>query len=1665
MNNLFKISFGTLILFSLFLSTPVFAEQTTSPKLVVLATVNIQDTKIVSQSNNTLKITFNLSNREGVQTGVKYGVKLIKETSKGQFLVDEKVYDESLTLAEHTTITKEITYIAPPNLSGDYTVFVNSKNENGFPFGTALAGKIKLTSSVKGIEISPESCTLSVVGETGSPTYNLTQGVDISSTETLKLTCTATNTAKSSVSVTPFFETHYRTIYGEIVPQTGGDTAPITFSSLEKKSFSLLLPKAAVPQAYDIKIGLKSGEVLSNTVVIHYVLQGVSATIQNLSLDKDYYNKGDTANLSFFWTPSADIFPGSRVEKTLAASSISVSSIVTDGKGKNCAEPLNQTLSRDQSVPKVEISIPITSSCLDPQVSIVLKDSNGTVLDQKGFSAKTTTKTETSKPLYLIFVVLIFVVLAIAIVILYVKKKKNSPPTNPAGGISFRILFPFLALIALGVLLPINEAKADTFTWGTSPSYTATVNIDKSSYYRGEPMLLTGTVYNSGCSNSATDIWMDITPPGGVATNLFSTTIRGTDSGGGSLTINAPTTDGNYVIKFDAGTGSGASRVLGGTANIPFTVTGPFIDPYDAICGEDNPPWRDIPWETFSNPYGLVFMPGNTYSAARKSDGVYLSSEFNATGAFGDMHGVQSASCLYGYSSAPCRWQGIVGFDGANNSGMYATDVYVENPDIYTMNRFFKDSYTGNTWGKIGSYWGSIGLVSKPWNTPHSVTDKEGRLWEFQLVGTYPRKAQYKCGKLANQAKCDLNWYSLPGGGITPSQPVGTQLGGPYADKIGFVVRGIDNQTYYSNCKFFGKECAFSNSWTAIGGSPYYSPRTFMGADWDFYVKDSGKTHWVKFLYSNPPDSWSGWQNGGLAEDFWGHPYRFYDKVGRVWQLKRNANNTISYACGTTEVCIPPAFDASKSSVSPTTVTVGDNVTIRCDMSVRDMNGVVPSFTGGQNISYDGYDVTTAKFTFKATQAGTHTVNCHTWPTDQNFCDSINSIGTLTVNAPAIPDLTAGAPTPATAISGTPKTFTSTITNGGTATASVSFPNLFQVATAFNGGGTVTTLSVNSLPSLAAGISFPINSSPYTFTSAGQYSVRTCADNNASFIGTINEGANEGNNCGGWTNVTVNPPPPTNVTRTCNAAGNSMTVSWTLPSGYTHAYFRANPGANNGTWPSAILPSPDDVGSSYTFSVTPGQTYYTWVHTRNVAGDVWSDPVYNNFVCTATICANGANNPPTCTLCTAPKVWNSTSLSCVDPLSITVSPTTYSVTLPSRTISAIYTLTNGTSANTTCRLLDNVGNPLSAYAPCTSPMSVTAPATANTYAYSIQAFKVSTNETKTSNSFTVTVNPVPSCANGANNPPTCTLCTAPKVWNSTSLSCVDPLSITVSPTTYSVTLPSRTISAIYTLTNGTSANTTCRLLDNVGNPLSAYAPCTSPMSVTAPATANTYAYSIQAFKVSTNETKTSNSFTVTVNPVPSCANGANNPPTCNTCTLPLQWNGTQCITPPPATVSIWAVPPGPLPFINSGTQINWSSTNATPGSCLVSPTGWTGESGNQSTGPLSPPGRTYILTCQPGSASASVSVSVLEQSINLCITKNGQGDVQLIDPGAPNSNCWSYPKDKPVTIRPRPSAGRIFSGWGGDCSSFTRNQDCSLIMDISKNVEVNFMVDPNYKEF
>jgi len=175
-------SISLFVLFSLILTTGVSAVETTpvQKKPVVLATVNIQDAKIVSRENNVLNIFFKITNREGAQSGIKYSVNLIQKTGKTQTTADEYIYPEVISVGANSVLEKNITYIAPANMNGTYTVVILAKNYSGLPLGITSLGEIELVSTIKTAEILPETCFTSTSADKNVSSTPINKGINIS---------------------------------------------------------------------------------------------------------------------------------------------------------------------------------------------------------------------------------------------------------------------------------------------------------------------------------------------------------------------------------------------------------------------------------------------------------------------------------------------------------------------------------------------------------------------------------------------------------------------------------------------------------------------------------------------------------------------------------------------------------------------------------------------------------------------------------------------------------------------------------------------------------------------------------------------------------------------------------------------------------------------------------------------------------------------------------------------------------------------------------------------------------------------------------------------------------------------------------------------------------------------------------------------------------------------------------------------------------------------------------------------------------------------------------------------------------------------------------------------------------------------------------------------
>ncbi len=290
---------------------------------------------------------------------------------------------------------------------------------------------------------------------------------------------------------------------------------------------------------------------------------------------------------------------------------------------------------------------------------------------------------------------------------------------------------------------------------------------------------------------------------------------------------------------------------------------------------------------------------------------------------------------------------------------------------------------------------------------------------------------------------------------------------------------------------------------------------------------------------------------------------------------------------------VPSQPDLTAAAPSPATATAGTSLTFSSVVSnignastVNNFNNLFQLATaanGGGSVSTlsiitggplgigANTTVTTGTYTFAS--AGTYSVrtcadndssflggisesnegnNCSAW-TNVTVAAAATPTPTASPSSTPVPtvDLTAAAPTPAVATVSAPLTFSSVISNTGGATTASNFNNLFQVATAANGGGSISVISVNVGGTLGGGSTETVTSASYTFGSSGTYSVRTCADNDSSFAGVVAE-SNEGNNCSGWTNVSVaaagSPTPTPTATPTATPTPTATAVPTPTPS-------------------------------------------------------------------------------------------------------------------------------------------------------------------------------------------------------------------------------------------------------------------------------------------------------------------------------------------------------------------------------------------------------------------------------------------------------------------------------------------------------------------------------------
>jgi hypothetical protein len=479
---------------SSYASSPVAQEE--SGDAVVLASMAIENEKIISQDEADIIFGFDLESPEEVLPNVKCAIELLNQNDKQRNVADRVIDAEKVTLSPGKVVHREIRYSAPKYLVGTFDANIECKNEKSLMLAMTSFGEVTLSGNSQLIDIDPKNCFIQIQDDPSGKKYTLSQGVDISVREKLIGTCEIENKFGSAKTITPVLTNYYRSQFGDKLSEE--KQASFTLNAGEKKLVQYEIPKIKTPQAYDAVLQFMDaqGEIVSNQVAFHYVMQGESATIQNIRFDKDAYLKGEVSKIQLSYTLSADYFQNSRSGGTQGGNK-TFEILIVRSDGKKCASPFSKNVDFSNRIENTTLEIPITNDCSNFNVAVSIHDQAGNVLDQMKFNLKGqelmdggnfSQKQALIKNIIIFFIVIIFI---LSLILIFIKTK------NPKG-LKFLVFFFFGTLF----LLQFDFAYATfcrTFTvkpW--SKEFSNAIYTGCASHYGNESVVSGGAMFANG---------------------------------------------------------------------------------------------------------------------------------------------------------------------------------------------------------------------------------------------------------------------------------------------------------------------------------------------------------------------------------------------------------------------------------------------------------------------------------------------------------------------------------------------------------------------------------------------------------------------------------------------------------------------------------------------------------------------------------------------------------------------------------------------------------------------------------------------------------------------------------------------------------------------------------------------------------------------------------------------------------------------------------------------------------------------------------------------------------------------------------------------------------------------------------------------------------------
>lgn len=241
-----------------------------------------------------------------------------------------------------------------------------------------------LTGSGRFINLSDSLCYFKIKGIT----YPITVGPNVEANVAPTAYCEITNPSVTPLTLKPrvVYSQKNENVYsknGKIV--FAGEQ--VTLAGNETKAVMVQLPGLGVPQVYDGLLSLVTEENTQISPLIHFrwIVQGKSAIINSLNLDKGYYKEGQTAQVIFSGGPSLDLSWRGQTNPEEPGFGPNIGSLLDNPEIeiqiKNSINQIcgssKQKLPYDQETTEwsdVKIDVAITHECKDPSVTANLVD-------------------------------------------------------------------------------------------------------------------------------------------------------------------------------------------------------------------------------------------------------------------------------------------------------------------------------------------------------------------------------------------------------------------------------------------------------------------------------------------------------------------------------------------------------------------------------------------------------------------------------------------------------------------------------------------------------------------------------------------------------------------------------------------------------------------------------------------------------------------------------------------------------------------------------------------------------------------------------------------------------------------------------------------------------------------------------------------------------------------------------------------------------------------------------------------------------------------------------------------------------------------------------------------------------------------------------------------